>query len=259
MKTVQAIKEANTQGRLGLLIYSIPNFPNPESYAASLRHLEELPFVSAIETTVPVSNGFSDHANSVIVESHRIAASHNKSWKELIQKLSSRKPTICVLYRETADAIGFETFLKTASGRLDAVLLEWSEPDEEPYRRIANNNKVGFIACVGPWMNPTQIHQVLQSTPEETLVYLMSAPMTGAKLFSSGELARTIEETKRVRPLCKVAAGFGIQTAEDIRTLARVPGLDAVIIGTGFLAQLRNDPQHALTYLRSMEGALSYV
>ena len=61
-----AIELANTEGRLGLVLYPVPFFPNPTVYAETMDLLGRTPFVSGIETTIPVRNGFSDHANNII-------------------------------------------------------------------------------------------------------------------------------------------------------------------------------------------------
>ena len=52
------------------------------------------------------------------------------------------------------------------------------------------------------------------------------------------------------------AVGFGVRTAEHVRTLAHVPGLDGVIIGTEFLRQVEKGAANAKSYLADIFAAL---
>lgn len=103
MRLHQAISAANAQDRLGLIVYAIPNFPAPAVYHEVLHLLTEESVVSIIETTLPVTRGFSEHANGHIVQAHRVAASYGQDWQELIAALLIGKPLLCVLYRDSAE------------------------------------------------------------------------------------------------------------------------------------------------------------
>jgi tryptophan synthase alpha subunit len=80
--------------------------------------------------------------------------------------------------------------------------------------------------------------------------------MTGAQLFSNQELDKCIREAKRHRPAAKVAAGFGIRNGQDVRRLAEIDGLDAVIIGTAFLQAMGEGTEAARRLLEEVEAAL---
>jgi tryptophan synthase alpha subunit len=80
--------------------------------------------------------------------------------------------------------------------------------------------------------------------------------MTGAKLFSNGELKRCIETTRSICPSAKIAAGFGIRDADDIKALSAIEGLDAVIIGTAFLETMSRGDQSVREFLPPLEAAL---
>ncbi|UCG88763.1 MAG: tryptophan synthase subunit alpha [Gemmatimonadota bacterium] len=247
-----AIAAANKDGRLGLILYTIPGFPSTPDYLATLELLNESAAVSAIETTIPVTAGFSEHANEVIRQAHMRAA----SCPQLASMPRPSKPAICVLYQSTSDTVGFESLLVSTLGQFEGLVLEWSEPEAARYTATARKHGVELVQCVGPWMAPEVIQRVMERCADEPLVYLMSAPMAGGKLFSSEELNECIVEAKKHRPTAKVAAGFGIRTGDDVRRLAEIEALDAVIIGTVFIEAMGEGFEAAKALLENVEPAL---
>lgn len=142
---------------------------------------------------------------------------------------------------------------------MDGILPEWHEERVAPYASTALSHHVDFVTCVGPWMDEDDIAGHLTYAVEDPLVYLMSAAMTGATLYPATELERTITSIRKFRPAAKIAAGFGVRTADDIHGLAAVRGLNAVIIGTAFLQKMHQGPEAVQQYLSSLRGALTYA
>jgi tryptophan synthase alpha subunit len=248
----RAIADANDNGRLGLIIYTIPGFPSGSDYLATLDLLNQSESVSIVETTIPVDTGFSDHANDTIRRAHIKAA----SWTELQRVKRPAKPALCVLYKSTADSRGFESVLLDTIGEFEGLILEWAEDDETPYIKVARKHGLELVQCVGPWMDPDKIQHIVERSEPQPLIYLMSAPMTGGELFSNEELNQCIVETKKHRPAARVAAGFGISNGADVRRLAEIEGLDAVIIGTAFLRAMDQGVAAAKALLADVEPAL---
>jgi len=255
-RVIGAIERANLLDRTGLILYTIPNFPDPVTYRKVYSHLCNSVAVSVIETTMPVTTGFSSHANDTITRSHRKAAFHNESWKSILSGLSPSKPHIMVLYEQTCKQIGFETIIKESHDKVDGVLLEWNEKEPAGFAEAAQSRSIEFITCVGHWMKEREIDKELSTALDTPLVYLMSAPMTGGRLFSPIEIIRTVEIVKKIRPHAKIAAGFGINGEKEIRQLNEIGGIDAVIIGTSFLKEMEKGEQAAIAFLQSIEGAL---
>ncbi|UCG88566.1 MAG: tryptophan synthase subunit alpha [Gemmatimonadota bacterium] len=247
-----AIADANDNGRLGLIIYIIPGFPSVREYQATLDLLDQTAAVSIVETTIPVEEGFSDHANETIRRAH-IQAASSTDWEVTPRPT---KPALCVLYKSTSDTRGFETVLVDTLGQFEGLILEWAEEDESPYIATARKRGLELVQCIGPWMSPGTVRRIVERAEDEPLIYLMSAPMTGAELFSNQQLSSCIFEAKKHRPAAKVAAGFGIGSGEDVRRLAEIEELDAVIIGTAFLKALGTGLEAAKALLADVEPAL---
>lgn len=247
-----AIQKANAKANLGLILYVIPNFPNPRTYQSALEILEQSEAVSILESTYPTTQGYSEHANDTIRRAHLKAC----EYQSPDLRIRTEKPTLLVLYRGTLQSANFEYFLRDRKGDFDGLILEWSEPEEQTYVDVANRQGVELVQCVGPWMNEREMDVILSRCVEQPLIYLMSAPRTGAALFTNEELSRCVCAAKHLRPEAKVAAGFGIRTASDIERLAGVNGLDAVIVGTELLLNLEKGASAVERKLEEFEPAL---
>lgn len=253
MNLSEPFHQAKKNGRLGLIVYTIPGFPSTADSNEIIGWMQNEDAVSIIENTIPVTTGFSDHANATIRAAHT-AATKNATEAMVYERWT--RPSLCVLYQSTADEMTFAGVCKRASGIFDGMILEWSEPNEKPYVDIANQHGIELVQCIGPWHTTERIGEIMQNVRPGGLVYLMSAEMTGADLFSNDKLADCIARARQFRPDIVVAAGFGVRTADHVRTLAHVSGLDGVIIGTEFLRQIEKGAAVARHYLQEIFAAL---
>ncbi|QEP42112.1 hypothetical protein D5085_02540 [Ectothiorhodospiraceae bacterium BW-2] len=252
----QAVQTANDNGALALMIYVIPNFPDPDTYHVILDILHEHPSVTIIETTFPVTSKFSDFANQIIRTAHQTASQYQNALTVLETLQAFKKPSVAVVYQEVVDALGFEILLQKMYGKIDSVLLEWEVEDVKPYVEQSKRYDIEFIQCVYPEMTEADMEKYLGSAVKEPLVYLTSASMTGAKLFSHSELNECIRRSKAYRSDIKIMAGFGVRTPDDIRKLKQLEKLDGVIIGTAFLEVMRQGVDQVTIFLDSLTPAL---
>lgn len=238
MRLYQAIDDANSAGRRGLIFYTIPNYPDPAAYAACVDYLNQRLEVSIVETTIPVSDGFSPYASEVIRAAHRAAARFTPDEDALLRAPRARQPQICVLYEQTEQRLGFRGVLQRFAGLYDGVLLEWSQPDDAPHVAACQQAGVEFIQAIGPGMTESQMRLRLAKCAPLGLVYVMSAAKTGGELFDGARISDCLQQARAIRSDLKFVAGFGIATAQDVRALRAVAGLDGLIVGTSFLAAL---------------------
>ncbi len=251
-----SIKDANNKRALGLMIYTIPNFPDPETYEKTLSILNQNPYVSIIETTFPVTSKFSEYANVTIQNAHKQASEYVDGISFLDSFKPFQKPSIAVIYQETFNKVGFETILKRIQGKIDGILFEWDIPDFEKYFDLSKQYQVELILCVEPSMKEEEIDYYLSFTKEDPTVYLVSAPMTGGEIFAADKILTCVNNVKKYRPCAKIAAGFGIGNADDIKILSQVENLDAVIIGTQFLKVMNKGIDAVSSYLDEITDAL---
>jgi tryptophan synthase alpha subunit len=254
-----AVEKASDDGKVALMIYTIPNFPNPETYKETLDILYQHPNVTFIETTFPVSSKYSKFANKTIRSAHQQAIEYVDGLTVLENLQAFNKPSTCVLYQETFDALGFESILKKMQGKIDSILFEWEVDEMSSYASLAEQYEIELIQCAYPGMTPTEMDKYIGLTGKKPLIYLVSAAMTGADLCSDAELIECIRKTKKYRPEAKMMAGFGIRNADDIRNMSRLEGLDGVIIGTAFLETMSQGVKAVEEFLDSIAPALNKV
>jgi tryptophan synthase alpha subunit len=253
------VEKTNDDGKVALMIYTIPNFPDPETYKKTLDILNQHPSVTIIETTFPVSSKYSKFANQTIRAAHQQAIEYVDGLTVLEELQAFKKPSTYVLYQETFDTLGFETILKKIQGKIDSVLFEWEVDNIESYVSLAEQYEIELIQCAVPEMTSTELAQYISLTEEKPLIYLVSAAMTGADLCSDEELIQCIRETRKHRPQAKIMAGFGISNTDDIKHISRLEGLDGIIIGTAFLEKMSQGIDAVETFLDSLTPALNRV
>ena len=73
MNLSEPFQQAKKQGRLGLIVYTIPGFPTAADSNEIIGWMQKEDAVSIIENTIPVTKGFSDHANATIRAAHTAA------------------------------------------------------------------------------------------------------------------------------------------------------------------------------------------
>src|SRR5262249_21971520 len=133
-------------------------FPSPAEHAAAVAELEHEPRVSVIETTSPVTSGFSDHANDTIRAAHRAGAAALGDPPLVRPPDAGRKPRLFVLYRRTVEKLGLAELLRRLLGAVAGLVVEWE--DREANRTdAADCARAGLelVRCVGPWMRGPEV------------------------------------------------------------------------------------------------------
>jgi tryptophan synthase alpha subunit len=256
-KLNEAIRRMNNQGRLGLIIYVIPNYPNPELFDQTKTLLEAHPDVTLIETTFPVSDHYSIYANQTIIKAHRQALKYEDGLTTLDCLKGFSKPSIAVLYQETFDRLGYEAILGKIKGKIDALLFEWEIPEVQKYIYSYEEYNLELIQCIVPGMNQKEIEYYLSLAIDQPLIYLVSASMTGGELFDEKSISDCIESIMKYKPGARICAGFGIKNAGDIKKLSGLNNLHGVIIGTVFLEIMKDGMKAVEDYLSGISESLN--
>jgi tryptophan synthase alpha subunit len=75
-------------------------------------------------------------------------------------------------------------------------------------------------------------------------------------MSAQSDIQAGARKIKTVRPHATIAAGMGIKTADDIRALAQIQQVDAVVVGTSFLQRAAQGVTQAEIFLNEIEAAL---
>jgi len=215
------------------------------------------PCVTIIETTFPVTSMFSEFANQTIQNAHLQAAQFTDALSVMEVLQPFKKPTICVLYRETYEELGYEAILQQIQGKIDGLLFEWIIPNIETYADSIKRYGIELVQCVEPSMTDQEMEHYLSLAAEEPIIYLASAPMTGAEMFSEENIRSCVHAIRTYRSNAKIFAGFGVRNADDIAMLSRIEGIDGVIIGTAFIEVMQQGATQVAAFLDEIAPALS--
>jgi len=80
--------------------------------------------------------------------------------------------------------------------------------------------------------------------------------MTGGAMDDLSSIQKCAGLVKKLKPLSTIAAGMGLKGTADIKRLAVVEEIDAVVIGTSFLQALQKGLSDAQKFIAEIEPAL---
>jgi len=253
-KLSKAVRDANEKGRLGLIIYVVPAYPNMQRYNEVRELLSKKEFVSIIEHTIPVDSSY-ETANKTIINAHKTALNNIKE-EEIADTLATKQPNILVLYKQSVEKMGLENLIERYSKPLDAVLLEWEDEKPEIYYEAFEKAGVENIFVVYPNMPKEEFDKVVKIAPKEAQIYLSCSSMTGGELESLEDIKNCAKKTKKQRPDTTIIAGMGIKNSDDIKILSPIKEIDGIVIGTSFIKLLDENDNKINEFLSEIEKAL---
>lgn len=197
----------------------------------------------ALEMQIPFSDPNAD--GSVIEAACRKALEANCSSNEAFQLLrtirsESEIPIFVMSYASLVVTPGVENFVRSAkeAGANGLIIPDLTPGSDENLYRIAAQWGCPAVPVVVPWISDERLKEVL-SEPIEWLYVALRSGITGtytelgsqqvAFLAKIREYSVSLSPHKRV----KIMAGFGIQDASQVKTVAEVA--DAVIVGSAIV------------------------
>ncbi|MEM7183350.1 MAG: hypothetical protein AAF518_20730 [Spirochaetota bacterium] len=220
--------------------------------------LEQRKCVTIIETTFPVNGDFAT-ASDIIIQAHYAA---NRSITEMPvsqEIIATKKPNFAVLYRQTMKEMGIEKILQQYATVIDGIVLEWDDEEFiDKYSSSINQADVECIVSIVPSMTTTEIKRSLNKSIMNGMIYLGCAPVTAGKMDDLSHIKKCAQDIKTIAPHVTITAGMGIKQASDIRQLASIQEINAVVVGTSFLQAIGQGKQYMEEFLDKIEESLSY-
>ncbi|MCL5264076.1 MAG: tryptophan synthase subunit alpha [Chloroflexi bacterium] len=244
--------------RAVLIGYLPAGFPDPITFADMAR-LAATSGIDIMEIGVPADEPSCD--GKIIreaLESVRLSGIDVGRALDLAGsvRLSGDIPVIAMSYWATVFRYGIDPFLRRClEAKVDGILipdlpLEWTG---EVCGRLQHQNlaMAAFIA------SPAHADLLLElGQCSFAFVYLRSSQQTTGEDIDLSTALRSLSQVRHAlarRPL-PVAVGFGIQTAEEVATLADA-GADGVVVGTALVQACLNGPEAVAGLVRSLSAA----
>jgi tryptophan synthase alpha chain len=253
-----ALKSAN---RGGLVTFITAGDPD---YALSADLLRRLPKAGAdvIELGMPFTDPMAD--GPAIQASSLRALRNGMTLKKTLQlvtefrKGDAETPIILMGYYNPIYSYGVPAFLKDAKAAGVDGLIVVDLPPEEDEELCLPALKAGlnFIRLATPTTDDKRLPAVLRNT-SGFVYYVSIAGITGTRSAADADVSAAVARLKRHTDL-PVAVGFGIKTAEQAASIAKVA--DAAVVGSALVSRIAAHVDHAGTASpKGVEDTLALV
>ena len=222
--------------RAALIPYLTAGFPTPARAVEALRMVEGAG-ADFVEVGVPFSDPLADGVT--IQRSTQAALDQGVTAARVLEQIHAaalRIPVVIMTYVNPVLAYGIERFLAEAHAAGASGLLLTDFPagaDLELETRVAAS-PLAPIRLIAPTTTPERLARAVRGA--SGFIYLISRlGVTGRRDEVPADLAIHVARIRAVTPL-PVAVGFGIGTAPQARTAARIA--DGVVVGSALVEAL---------------------
>ena len=250
-QTFEQLREAGRKGLVGYLTAGDPDLAQSE---ADLREALSSG-LDVLELGVPFSDPTADGPTIQAAGQRALAAGVTvSSVLALARKLRQTYATPIILfgYLNPFLAYGYERLcVEAAAAGVDGLLvvdLPFEESAE--LRQHADRKGLDLIPLVAPTTDAVRAARILRGA-RGFVYYIMVKGVTGARQEVAGDVAGHLARLRSATRL-PIAAGFGVSTPEQARTVAAAA--DAVVVGSA-LVQAACDHRVG-AFVRSLRGAL---
>ena len=250
----RAFGDLRARGRTALIPYLTAGYPDLRASEEALRLADEL--ADVIEVGVPFSDPLAD--GPTIQRSTYQALQQGMTLArtlELIERCRLRRPVVVFSYLNPILRYGLDRFLRDAEGLGVAGLLLTDLPagSDPGVERAVQRSSLDLIRLIAPTTRPERLAAAVEGA--QGFVYLVARlGVTGASRALAADLTESVARVQGATRL-PVAVGFGISTAEQARTVARLA--DGVVVGSALVDALGNDGvAGAKRFLRELRAGL---
>ncbi len=224
-----------SQGRTALIPYLTAGYPSPGASADALRAADEM--CDILEVGVPFSDPLADGPTIQRSTFEALRAGMTLGGTlELIAGARLTRPVVVFSYLNPIFHYGVERFLAEAealgvAGLLLTDLPAGSDPGVESAVRASG---LDLIRLIAPTTRPERLAGAVAGA--QGFVYLVARlGVTGASASLASDLSESVARVRQATPL-PIAVGFGISTAEQAGTVARLA--DGVVVGSALVELL---------------------
>lgn len=235
----QLLVRLRSEGRTGLAAYLVAGDPDPDTTLAAMRSLAAAG-ASLIELGMPFSDPVAD--GPVVAASHQRALSRGQTVRgtfDLVARFredNATTPVVLMGYVNPALNQGIDAFFEGASrcGADGAILVDLPPEHAGPWKEAAALHGVALVPLWAPTAPPGRERRILSCV--DGFAYMVTRTgITGGVAFDVREVRERASRARREYGAA-VAAGFGIRTAEQARSLSGA--VDLVVVGSLFVRTL---------------------
>lgn len=243
------------EGRAALIPYLTAGYPTAGVTRDALRMVVEAG-ADFVEVGIPFSDPLAD--GPVIQRSSQVALEGGMTVKKalgMIAELTLPVPVIVFSYLNPVMAYGLERFTADArAAGVSGVLLTDLPAGEDPaVEGTVRAGGLDLIRLIAPTTVDGRLADAVRGA--SGFLYLISRlGVTGARTELDAGAERMIKRVRAAADL-PVAVGFGLATAEQARTVARLA--DGVVVGSALVERLGQGIEPARALLTELRAAVA--
>ncbi|HZW24431.1 MAG TPA: tryptophan synthase subunit alpha [Gallionella sp.] len=245
MSRIQAaFEKLKVQQRRALIPFVTAGDPNPQVTVPLMHGLVEAG-ADVIELGVPFSDPMAD--GPTIQRASERALKHNVSLRDVLgmvaefRKTNASTPVVLMGYGNPIEAMGWETFAKSAAAvGVDGVLTV-DFPPEESHEAFAHLEAHGLdpIFLLAPTTSDERIAEVAKLA-RGYVYYVSLKGVTGAGHLDLDAIAEKLPHLRKYISL-PIGVGFGIRDAQTALAVARL--CDGVVVGSRIVQEVENSTE----------------
>ncbi len=246
-----------TDSRTALIPYLTAGYPTREVSLAALRAAAEVSDI--IEVGVPFSDPLAD--GPTIQRSTFEALRQGMTLPRtlgLIAEAQLERPVVVFSYLNPILRYGVERFLRDAAsiGVAGLLLTDLPAGADPAVEAAVGGSPIDLIRLVAPTTRPDRLRAAVQGAGG--FIYLVARlGVTGASTALAADLPGSVVRLREATAL-PIAVGFGISTAAQARTVARIA--DGVVVGSALVDVLGSSGvEGAGRFLRELREAVHTV
>lgn len=245
------------EGRAALVVYLTAGHPDRAASLAALRMVTE-EGADFVEVGIPFSDPLAD--GPVIQRSSFEALQRGASVATtlaLVREARLPVPVIAFSYLNPVLAYGLPRFLTdaAAAGVSGLLLTDLPAGADPAVESAVAASPLALIRLVAP---TTQDARLASATRDARgFIYLIARlGVTGATTRVDQALDATVQRVRHATGL-PIAVGFGINSAAQVREVARIA--DGVVVGSALVERVAQGLEPARALMRELRGALGRV
>jgi len=163
-------------------------------------------------------------------------------------------PIILMGYANPVFHYGVERFMQHAAqaGADGLILVDIPAEERAPYLQAAKQNDLSLIPLIAPTSLASRL--ALNCEGADGFVYYITIKgITGTASAEKSQLASDIAAIRQTTPL-PIAAGFGINTANDVADTAKTA--DLVVVGSAIVKEVEKGTQAVLNKCKELSAGV---
>lgn len=230
----QKFEQLKNQSKKAFIPYLTYGFPDQKTFEEIVLAVADTG-VDFIEIGMPFSDPIAD--GPVIQKSSQVALAAGASLPQLLESLKKLRakvdvPFLVMSYYNPIFHMGVDTFCVKAQGVIDGLVIPDLLPEEAKELILAaKKHNIATVFFIAP-TTPISRYKLIDNVSTGFIYFVSVTGTTGERNKFDKNILQTIKTVKKnvKTPVC---VGFGISTAEQVKTFSNVS--DGVIVGSAII------------------------